>query len=64
MIFLCYNVSKKQNLKDIFNEERIKNDISKEENNIFNNLKYIIKNNTNDDKLIINDEYESKLLLT
>jgi len=52
-------------IKDIFNEQMINNDISKEENNIFNNLKYIIKNNTNDNsKLIINNEYESNLLLT
>ena len=52
-------------IKDIFNEQMINNDISKEENNIFNNLKYIIKNNTNDkSKLIINNEYESNLLLT
>ena len=52
-------------IKDIFNEQMINNDISKEENNIFNNLKYIIKNNTNDKiNLIINNEYESNLLLT
>ena len=51
-------------IKDIFNEQMINNDISKEENNIFNNLKYIIKNNTNDNiKLIINNEYESNLFL-
>ena len=50
-------------IKDIFNGEIIKNDISKEENSIFNNLKHIIKNNNDNDKLIINNEYESKLLL-
>ena len=61
ILYINNNIS----IKDIFNEDIIKNDISKEENNIFNNLKYIIKNNTNDsDKLIINDEYESNLLLT
>ena len=63
-LLLILYINNNNTFKDIFNEERIKNDISKEENNIFNNLKYIIKNNTNDDKLIINDEYESKLLLT
>ena len=63
-LLLILYINNNNTFKDIFNEERIKNDISKEENNIFNNLKYIIKNNTNDDKLIINDEYESILLLT
>jgi hypothetical protein len=63
-LLLILYMNNNNTIKDIFNGEIIKNDISKEENSIFNNLKHIIKNNNDNDKLIINNEYESKLLLT
>ena len=61
-LLLILYINNNNAIKEIFNEEIIKNDISKEENSIFNNLKHIIKKNN--DQLIINNEYESKLLLT